>query len=360
MKLFTIGPVQMYPEILDEKGVQVPYFRTNEFSRVVFETEKMLKELVGTAASSNIIFLTASGTAAMESTVINLFTASDKILVVNGGTFGQRFCDICKCHKIPFEEIKLAFGEVLIEKHLQMYDGKGFTGFLVNLDETSTGQLYSIDLISAFCKKNGLCLVVDAISTFLCDPYEMDKYGIDATILSSQKGLCLSPGISFVILNEKTVNERVRCNSPQTLYFNFNEYLVNITRGQTPFTPAVSIIYELHAMMKKILLFGLENWLAEIGVRAEYFRQNILNAGLNIPDYPLSNAVTPVIFNQPVAEEVFHYLKDKKEIMVNPSGGEIGKKMFRVSHVGCLTLDDYDYLIDSISEAVLSCSGKRC
>ena len=83
--------------------------------------------------------------------------------------------------------------------HLNQYENKDYTMLFVNLHETHTGQLYDIKMLSEFCKRNNLLFVVDAISAFLADEYDMDKYGIDLTIISSQKGLCLSPGMSFCV-----------------------------------------------------------------------------------------------------------------------------------------------------------------
>ncbi|MBE6515472.1 MAG: alanine--glyoxylate aminotransferase family protein [Methanocorpusculum parvum] len=353
MKLFTIGPVQMYPCTLQTKSLQVPYFRTQEFSDMILEISSLLKKFVGTSSDSEVILLTGSGTAAMEGSVINCFTKMDKLLIVNGGSFGQRFCDICDCYSIPYEVLSLEFGEVLDKQHLEPFANSGFTGFLVNLDETSTGQLYDIELISQFCHENHLCLVVDAISTFLCDNYSMDKYGIDVTIISSQKGLSLSPGLSAVIINHKTVTNRVLQNTPQTLYFDFKDYIKNMGRGQTPYTPAVGIVCELSAILHYIDSIGVDTWIRTVSERAEYFRHKLSQFdSLEIPSYSLSNAITPVIFKQPIAEKVFFYLKDEKGLFVNPSGGAFAEKMFRVSHVGNLFFDDYDELIAGIAEAV--------
>ena len=242
MKLFTIGPVQMFPETLDIRAQQIPYFRTTEFSQMMLKTDLLLKKVAGTGPESKVIYLTASGTAAMEATVMNCFSSEDKVLVIAGGTFGQRFAEICRVHEIPSESIVLKFGEILTREVLEKYNDQGFTGMLVNLHETSTGQLYDIGIISEFCKRNGLYLIVDAISTFLCDEFYMDEWGIDVTILSSQKGFCLAPGLSMIVLNGKIIREKVLPKKVKSMYFNFNDYLCNIARGQTPFTPAVGIL----------------------------------------------------------------------------------------------------------------------
>lgn len=346
MKLFTIGPAQMYPEVLEERNNLVPYFRTAEFSRKMLFVSSMLKDLTGAGEDAQTIFLTASGTGAMEATVANCFSARDKLLVINGGTFGKRFCQICDFHHIPYSSVDLRFGEVLTPEHLSAYEEQGFSALLVNLHETSTGQLYDVQMLSDFCKRNHMLFVVDAISTFLCDDYHMAAYGIDATIISSQKGLCCSPGISFVVMSAR-LNAYRQKNAAKSIYFDFDDCINNIKRGQTPFTPAVGVLLEIYTMLKKIEKEGKQAILDKAQGNALYFRKHMAALPCNIPAYPLSNAITPVIFDMPVAKELFNYLKEKG-IYVNPCGGEMAQTMIRVAHIGDLSIEDHQELIESI------------
>ena len=347
-KLFTIGPVQMYDRTLKVRNMGVPYFRTPEFSALMKENAALMKKFMGADENDEVLFLTASGSGAMEATVINCFDANDKLLVISGGTFGERFEKICRIHNIPYEPLKLGSDETLTAAHFAPFENRGFTGLLVNLDETYTGQLYDIHMIHQFCKRNSLYLIVDAISAFLCDPYHAKECGADATIVSSQKGLCLAPGLSMIHLSRRIVEEKVLKSNVQSLYFNFKDYLLNMQRGQTPFTPAVGVCFELNDMLHCIDEQGLENRLAEVKTRCSYFRNQIKDLPISIPSYPLSNAITPIRFEKEIAMDFFAYLKDEKKMMVNPVGGELGKRSIRVAHIGELSLKDYDDLIAEI------------
>lgn len=108
MKLFTVGPTEMYDEIKFIGGKQVPYFRTKEFSDVMLSIDCLLKKYLHTSRESKIIYLTASGTGAMEATVMNCLSNKDKILIINGGTFGERFKKICDLYSLNNTEIKLS------------------------------------------------------------------------------------------------------------------------------------------------------------------------------------------------------------------------------------------------------------
>ena len=124
---FTVGPVMSSDEVLRIGGEQTPYFRNDEFSEIMLENEKLMKEFVYASEDSKVVFITGSGTAAMEATVMNVFNDGDKVLVVNGGGFGQRFVDLCDLHNIDFEDIKLDFGENITKELLSKYDNRGFT-----------------------------------------------------------------------------------------------------------------------------------------------------------------------------------------------------------------------------------------
>ena len=347
--LFTIGPVEMFPETLEIGGKQVPYFRNDEFSQVVFSASAGLKRLLFNE-NGKIILLTCSGTGAMEATIMNCFTKKDNLIIIDGGSFGHRFTQICDTHEIPYKAVKVEQGETLTKDMIdEVIDSGKFTGFLVNLDETSIGQLYDIQMISEVCEEHRLLLVVDAISAFLADEVNMDKYGIDAVILSSQKALSLAPGLSVVALSERML-ERVAVIDPKSIYFDFKDYLKNSERGQTPFTPAVRVIIELEEIVKRFEKKGIENMIQETSEIALYFRKRIKEIGLDYPSYPLSNAVTPVIFPDKNADIVYKKLIDKYRFTVNPSGGDNAKLMFRVSHVGKQSIEDAEELICAIKE----------
>ncbi len=349
--LFTIGPVEMFDETLIIGGKQVPYFRNDEFSQVVFSATSRLKQLLFNS-NGEILLFTCSGTGAMEATIMNCFTEEDNLIVIDGGSFGHRFAQMCEVHEIPHKSVKLNWGDTLTKEMIEDIIGdEKFTGFLVNLDETSNGQLYDIKMISEVCKEHDLLLVVDAISAFLADEVNMDKYNIDAVILSSQKALSLAPGLSIIALSDKML-KRVENIDSKSVYFDFKNYLKNGERGQTPFTPAVRVIIELDAILKYFEQKGIDNIIRETNELATYFRKRIKEIGLDYPDYPLSNAVTPVIFPNNNAEEVYYKLIEQYGFTVNPNGNNFVKSMFRVSHVGNHTIDDVEKLICAIENII--------
>jgi len=352
MKLFTPGPITMDPETLVEAGKQSQYFRTPEFSKMMLECADMLAETLDAPKNARMIFLTASGTAAMEATVMNLFTERDKIIVINGGSFGKRFKEICEIHRLNFVSIDLEWNETFNPEALKKHQDSGFTGLLINMCETSTGQKYPMETIAEFCKKNNICLVVDAISSFLCDSISMKSLEAGAVIISSQKGFGLQPGMSFIALSDEVYRERCEKNEVKSLYFRFTDYVKDIVRGQTPYTPAVSVINQLYSKLNRLIREGVWAQIPNIAALASYFREKLTEkTKFTIPSYPLSNCLTPVYCEKKNAMEIFETLKKQHDIYITPCAGSISPFLFRVAHMSRqITKDDIDTLIELLRD----------
>jgi len=344
---FTVGPVQSNDTVRAIGSEQVPYFRTAEFSKIMIENEDLVKKFANAPKGSRAVFMTCSGSGGMETAIINTLTPTDKAIVVNGGGFGQRFVELLSLHNIPFEEIKLQVGKTLMPEYLIPFENKGFTTFVVNKHETSTGVHYNMDLISKFCKRNGLFLIVDCISTFLTDSFNMAELDADIMITGSQKALACPPGISILVLSPRAL-DRVHDTKCMCQYFDLKIALNNQERGQTPWTPAVSILLQINERLREIdSNGGVESEIKRTSYLANYFRSKIKEYGLPFKIFSdsLSNAVTPL---QPItqsANEIFLKLKDDYGIWVCPNGGDLRDKLFRIGHIGYLTTDDYDKLI---------------
>ena len=353
MKLFLAGPVQMYESTLSMSRVEHPYFRSSDFSVLMKNNEYRLKKVLGDNSSSHLLFLTMSGTGAMEATVFNCLSKNDKCLVVNGGTFGKRFCQILDNQSIPFDSIDLKWNECLSQDHLKKYTYKGYTAFLVNIHETSSGKLYDLDLISSFCKENNLFLIVDAISSFLADEFNMSKFGVDVAIISSQKGLCCHAGLSVVALSERMNERLLEIKNKLPIYYDFISYIKNMDRRQTPFTPASSIVYEIDDMLSKIeSVGGIQRWLKTIKERATFFRKQAKEHGFVVPDYSKSTMLTPIYFDKANAQIVVNELREKYDIYITPCGGELADRLVRVGHLGDLSLADYSDLCEKMVHVV--------
>ena len=347
---FTVGPVMPSDAVRAIGADQVPYFRTAEFSDVMLENEKLIRKFAKASDDSRVVFLTGSGTAAMEAGVMNCLNKEDKALVVNGGSFGHRFVQLLELHDVPHTEIVLGHGKALKKEMLDQYEGKGYTAFVVNLHETSTGVHYDIDMISDFCKRNGMFLLVDSISSFLADEFNMEKLGVDVMLTGSQKALACPPGVSVIVLSPKAI-ARIENNNPKCMYFDLKDALKNGERGQTPFTPAVGILRQINARLKEIdAEGGVSEENKKIAELAADFREKIKGLPFEIVSEAMSNAVTPLHPTTANAYDIFLTLKDEYGIWVCPNGGDMKDTIFRVGHIGALTKEDNTTLVNAFRD----------
>jgi len=343
--IFTPGPVKMHKEILETGSKQTPYFRNQEFSDVVLYCQEALLEMLNAPNGSKVVFLTASGTAAMEATVDNLLSSKDKALVVNGGGFGARFVEICKRANVPLSELKVQNSN--LSEIEEVAPQENFTSLIVNAHETSVGHLYDLNALANYAKKRDLLFIVDAISMFITDPIDMSSQNIDAVIISSQKGLALPPGLSMVVLSPKAIDRLIDINS---IYFNFKSYIENGKRGQTPFTPAVTIILQLEARLKQIKKDGgIKSTIALAKEMAEYFRDNIKDLPLKPYTKFMPNAMTTLTpTDGKSAMSIVQDLEERYKVMVCPNGGNERDLIFRVAHMGDMTKEYIDVLLNAL------------
>ncbi len=347
---FTVGPVMCSDEVRAVGGEQVPYFRTPEFSDTMFENERLMLKFAKAPEGSKAVFMTNSSTGSMEAVVMNCFDETDSVLVIDGGSFGHRFVELCEIHEIPHTVLQLRHGQKLTQEHLYEYDGKNYTGLLVNIDETSTGVLYDAEMIGEFCRKNDIFYVCDCVSAFLADPFDMAHCGADVMITGSQKVLACPPGISVIILAPRAY-ERVTGRKVRSMYFNLSDALKNMERGQTPFTPAVGILRQINTRLKEIeAAGGADAEIARVAAQAEDFRTKIKDLPFDFVSESPANGVTSVHPLNADAYEIFTELKDHYGIWVCPNGGDMKNTVFRVGHIGHLTHEDNTTLVNALKD----------
>ena len=342
MKSFVF-PGNIEPEILAIAAEQVPYMRTEWFSELVIGSENMLLDLIN-CPTGKVIPYTASGTAAMDACVMSFVSTCKKALVINGGTFGARWGQLCSYYGISHDEFLVEFGrdpdwDALMEK---IKSGE-YDVVLMQHHETSSGYLYNLDRISVLCKDYGLYLVVDAISSFLSDPLSMKDQGVDIALLSSQKGLNLPPGLSFIVLSESVTSRGQFAKS--SFYYDWNEQLLNLKRGQTPYSPATHLFMQLHARLCKIKEYGIVSVLNDVKEKAESFREACLANGWQFSANRMSNCLTGIylpFLARPLVNALI-----QKDIYIMPCRHE---NMIRVAHLGASTIPDHLKLIEEIEK----------
>lgn len=335
-------PGNIEEDILQIAAQQIPYMRTEWFSGIMKENEQMLLKMIG-CTGGRVMFYTASGTGAMAAVVENYVAAQGKAFVIDGGSFGHRWAQLCEYNQVECDVMKVPFAHDIDYAELErQVEASRPQVFLCQHHETSSGQLFDLQKISAICKKFQVSLVVDVISSFLAEEFSMDELGIDIAITSTQKGLNVPPGAALVFLSAEALKRKF---NPSSYYFDFEDNLKNMERGQTPFSPATTLFMQIHERMKRNTAIGLPAIVADTRRKALYFRQKCAEYGWEIPAEVPANAITGFYVKRN-GDILFKELQ-KKGIYVMPSGTP---NFFRVSHMGIQDEKDLDILAEAIRE----------
>ena len=332
---------------------QPPYCRTREFSQLTHVILEGLGYVFQTAGP--VMILTGSGTAAMETVVLNFLCEDDKALVINAGTFGQRWCDLCAVHGVSHEALQLEAGEDLDLGSLASALSQDVTVLFATAHETSTGALFDIEAIGRITRARGVFLVVDAVSTVCADRFLMDDWHVDVAVLSSQKALALPPGLAFVAMGDRALS-RLEDIQPRTLYFDVREYLANQRRGQMPFTPAIGLFLQLHQRLLDIRKMTLDHLIRQHLEKACAFREALKSLPFDtLPARP-SNAMTAVTCDEYDAYEIVQALRTEHAVEVAPNGGALKSRVFRVSHMGEHQPEDLRALVKGLEDVTANLS----
>jgi len=340
-------PGNIDEDILKVGAQQIMYMRTAEFSAINKESEQILLEFAHCKDGKTIIY-TGSGTGAMSAIVENYVSTKKKAFVIDGGSFGHRWHQLCEYYQIADFTMKVPFAKDidydLMEKLIEQEHPDVL---LCQHHETSSGQLFDLRKISSICHRHDISVVVDIVSSFLAEPFDMDALGIDICITSTQKGLNIPPGLSIIFLSAKLADYKW---GHKGYYWDFEENLNNLRRGQTPFSPATQIYLQLNYRLHQLKEYGVENNIRDIYEKAAYFRKWCERFGWNVPAEVPSSAMTGFFVNHN-GDKVFRSLIENNDIYVMPN---FMPNFFRVSHMGLQSWEDLDELANLIHDIELS------
>ncbi|MEA2626876.1 MAG: hypothetical protein QOD06_2921 [Candidatus Binatota bacterium] len=351
--LLAPGPTPVPAEVALRMAEPIIHHRTPEFSRLFGEVREGLKKLFQT--DQDVLVLSSSGTGAMEAAVVNLLSAGDRVIVVNGGKFGERWTKICATHGVRVEEISVEWGRAVavdaVRKATDEFpDAKAL---FVQASETSTTAVHPIEEIARLTRTRDTLLVVDGITAVGVYDVPMDRWGIDVLVTGSQKALMLPPGLAFIALSERAW-KRAGAQHLPTFYFDLARERKNHADNTTAYTPAVSLVTGLHQVLKMIGEEGLENVFARHERLARATRAAVVALGLRLlaPDAP-SPAATG--FHLPAGVDggkIAKYLRDRMGVTFAGGQDHLKGKILRIAHIGYFTEFDIVVAIAAVEMAL--------
>lgn len=348
--LMVLGPTEVEKEILEIASYPQEYMRTDDYMSKWLKIFDGLKYCFQT--QNPVVVFASSGTGAMEAAVTNTMCKNDMIIYINSGSFGKRWGDICRKHGINAIEIPVKFGESpkaeIVAEFLAKYPNA--KGVFATLNETSSGALTDIKAIGNIVKNHkNTIFVVDCISGILSDEFLQDEWGVDVAVSASQKAFALPPGLGFMSISFKALKFAEKSNL-RNFYFDIFDYIDNAKRGQTPFTPPVSIINQLEKRLENIIDEGLENFRVRYQRNTKILREGLKKLGFTILASNPANCVTAVMTENIDASLVVKIMREKYNIEIAPSGGELKTKLFRIGNYGAVGPNEINHCLEALEK----------
>jgi aspartate aminotransferase-like enzyme len=327
------------------------HHRTPQFQAVLKEVNEGLKYVFQT--KNDVFILASSGTGAMEAAVINLLSAGDTAITVQGGKFGERWTEICRSYGIIAEVIDVEWGKAVepkeIEKRLKA--NPKIKAVFTTLCETSTGVACDIEAIGKVIKDTAAVLVVDAISGLGAIEMKTDDWFCDVVVSGSQKGLMLPPGLGFISVSPKAWKLVEASKSPR-YYFDLKEAKKALDKTDTPFTPAITLIIALAGALKMMKEDGLAAIFSRHKKMACATRAAVKALGLELfAPTASSDVVTAVKVPSGIdGEKLVKTMRDTYGVTIAGGQSELKGKVFRIAHMGFI--EEFDII------AAISCLEK--
>ena len=339
--LMIPGPTRVAPRVLKAMSENIVNHRSAIFGKFLTETSEMISNIFQTNNKSYI--LTGSGTAAMEAAIVNILEPGDKILNVFGGKFGERFSNIVEAFGGESKRIEVEWGKAANPDDIKeaLEEDESIKAVTVVHNETSTGVANPIKEIGKILDDYDALYIVDTVSSLGGAEVDVDGYNIDICVTGSQKCLAAPPGLAAITLSDDAWNVIDNTDS-RCYYLDLKKYrkTSSLEPPETPYTPAVSLVYALHEALKVVEEEGLKNRIRRHELAAEATRNAIKALGLELfPDERVSSTtVTAVKLPEGVTDaELRGTMRNKYHVELAGGQDHLKGKIFRIGHMGNIT-----------------------
>ncbi|MBI4063703.1 MAG: alanine--glyoxylate aminotransferase family protein [Elusimicrobia bacterium] len=359
--LLTPGPTPVPQEFLNKMAEPVLHHRTPEFGRILNSVFENLRYVFQTETAEAFV-LSGSGTAALETAIVNFFSAGERVLICSIGAFGERWSAMAKAHGLNADVLKFEQGQAVDPQKVKEYLGShpDVRGVFVTHTETSTGTTNPIPTIGEILKTKDVLYLVDAVSSLAGEEFRQDAWGIDVAASASQKGLMCPPGLAFISVGPRAL-ERMKTAKLPRFYFDLSFYRESKKVPETPFTPPVSLLAGLALALESVKRETLETYWARYKKLAQHTRSAVKETlGCSLLSARPANVLTA--FYGPSESEakkiptttVLKKLRDDYKITIADGQGHLKGKILRIAHMGAITKEDIDRGIAALVEAYAS------
>jgi aspartate aminotransferase-like enzyme len=335
------GPTSL-PDAVREAGArQMVNHRGPEFAALQNRVIDRLKTFYKT--QNDVLIVTAAGTGGLESAIVSFLSPGDKVLAVSIGAFGDRFAKIASVYGADVTKLGFEWGKAADPAKVRdaLLAGGPWKAVLMTHNETSTAVTNPIEQLAKTVKEVApdALILVDAISGLGAVPFETDAWGLDVVVSGSQKAWMVAPGLSFVAVSPRAWEAAAVARMPK-FYFDLAAHKASAESGQTPWTPAVAVMFQLDVALEMMEQEGLEEiWKRHAAVGAAV-RAGLTTLGFKLLGDPAfaSDTVTGAWIPEDLDWKGFNGKLRKLGLIVAGGQGNLKGKIFRIGHLGHVTV----------------------
>ncbi len=356
-KFFLPGPTEVLPEILAAQARPMIGHRGPETEALLVAVDQPLRAIFRTRQP--VIIATASATALMEAAIRS--GVRRKVLCLVNGAFSQRFADIAKACGTEAHVAKVPEGETFeAEQVRDLLRQSGADAVTMVHSESATGALNPVAELAAAAHEAGdVMVLVDGVTSVGGSPVETDDWHLDFVLTGSQKALALPPGLAFGAASDRMI-ERARTLSGRGLYLDLVVYDEQIRKHQTPYTPAVSLLFALHAQLGRILAAGgiAQRWARHDAMRSTVERWAAANAAsLGVAFLPREGRRSWTVsclklgHAEPGGGAIAKRL-EARGFTIAPGYGKLKDSTIRIGHMGDHTVGEVEAVLAALAEVL--------
>jgi len=354
------GPTPVPDKVLQAMAMPMVNHRGPEFKQALNDVTAKLKQIFQT--QNDVFVLTGSGTGGLEAIIVNTLSPGDKVLSVSIGVFGERFGTIAEQFGAEVIPLRSEWGKAADPDAIRqaLKAEPKIKAVLVTHNETSTGVTNDLASISSAVKEFDKLLLVDAISSLGSIELPVDNWHCDVVVTGSQKGWMVPPGLVMVSISQKGWQAHSTAKMPR-FYWDFTKAKNSLEKGQTPWTPALSIVFALSVSLEMMVEEGLPNIVARHARIGQIARDGVKSLGLSLfaDEKYASNTVTAVAASDGLDIKKMRKIMNEEHQIVLAGGQQtLDGKIFRIGHLGWVTEDDVKAVISAL-KVVLPQAGFR-
>lgn len=353
--LLNPGPVNLSDRV--RRALLAPDLchREPEFADLQDEIRRRLLEVYGLDPDRwTAVLLSGSGTAAVEAMLTGLIPPDGRLLVVENGVYGERMTRIAEAHGIPHSALRLEWGAAVpTEAVTRALEAAEPTHVAIVHHETTTGRLNDLAAVAAACRRAGVRLLVDGVSSFAGEEIDFEGWGLAACAASANKCLHGVPGAAFVILDRGALppgDGRAR-----SVYLDLGAHARAQDRRDTPFTPAVPCFHALAEALRELREGG--GWRARhegYARLAAIVEEGLGTLGLHplLPRGESSVVLRAYRLPADVSYAELHDALKARGFVIYAGQGGLARRIFRVSTMGALEAADLRAFVRAAGEAL--------